>query len=200
MFGNAKAAGPFGKNAVSRAAQFGYICDMNRIFLPLLCAFAALFLLPACTPQTAAERAYFEEKEAERIEKSELKGKIEANSALKDKDIINIVASNAAPDQAGITEDWIKRQIGAIDGQVLFPQWKVQPRGGTKYSVQYMYTVIDEQNRLVHHGFQWEVDALIKTISPPHEMKTTQPSASAAPFVGDPKQRNRIREEEASIE
>jgi hypothetical protein len=170
---------------------------MRRIFMMLVCA-AAGFLAAACAPQTAAERAYFEQKEAERVEKVTLKNKL-TESTLKDSDIVNIVTSNAAPDNVGSTDDWLKREIGSISGQILFPRWKVFRHGNTKYEVQYYFSVIDDQNRIVKHGYQWQVDALVRLVSSPHEIKFTEQAQAAAP-AADTRAHHRIREEEASLE
>ncbi len=160
---------------------------------------AAVLTLAACAPQTAAERAYFEQKQEEIEAKQSLKNKL-IQTTLKDTDIINMVSSNAAPDSLGNTDDWIKRQIGSIEGQILFPRWKVLRHGETKYEVQYAFSVIDEQNRIVKRGYAWDVDAIIKVVTLPREMKfTEQAPVSIAPTI-DNKQRHRIRDEEASIE
>ena len=147
--------------------------------IALLCAAAAL-LAAGCAPQTAAERAYFEQKKAERDARDILRTQITDNS-LKDSDIVNLVVSNAAPDGNGINDDWIKRQIGQVDGQILFPRWKVMRHGQNKYDAQYSFSVIDAQNRLTKRGYQWDVDAMIKLVGPPREMEFSAQVNSAQP-------------------
>lgn len=170
------------------------------MFAPLqrLCLPFAVCLLAACEPQTAAERAYFEQKEAERLAKVTLKNQV-VESALKDSDIINLVASNAAPDKIGSTDDWLKRQIGTIEGQILFPRWKVLRHGNTRFEARYQFSVIDDQNRISKRGYQWEVDVLVKLVSPPRELVFAEQKPLAAPTV-DTRQSRRLRDEEASLE
>ena len=169
---------------------------MRKIFF-FLFPLAALALLPACAPQTAAERAYFEERQAEAEAKVTLKNKL-SESTLKDSDIVNMVSSNAAPDKLGDTDDWLKRQIGQVDGQILFPRWKVLRHGDTKYEVQYAFSVIDDQNRLIKRGYQWQVDALVKLVGQPRELTFAEQTPAHAPV--DHAQHRRISEEEAGIE
>lgn len=159
---------------------------------------AASALFAACAPQTAAERAYFEQKEAERQEKQDLKNKI-VESTFKDSDLIALVTSNAAPDSIGTTDDWLKRQIGAIEGQILFPRWKVLRHGNTRYDVQHLFSVIDAQNRIAKRGYQWQVDALVKSVSAPREMAFAEQRTVVAP-AADTKHGRRVRAEEASLE
>lgn len=162
-------------------------------------ASALTLLLVACAPQTAAERAYFEQKAAEQQERRDLKSRLTDNT-LKDTDIIGIVSSNAAPDNIGTIDDWLKRRVGEAEGQVLFPRWKVVRHGTSKYEVQYAYSVIDPQNRIVKRGYQWQVDTILKLVGNPRDIVyAEQPTASEAPSV-ELKQQRRIAGFEASLE
>lgn len=166
--------------------------------LPVLAGAVVIGLLAACAPQTAAERAYFEEKQAEKDARDSLRSKL-TESSLKDADIIGMVSSNAAPDAVGTMDDWLKRQLGQMDGQIMFPRWKVLRHGTTKYEVQYAFSIIDGQNHLAKRGYQWNVDAMIKQVGPPRELTFAEQSIPLAPSL-DKQQRRRIRDEESSLE
>lgn len=154
-------------------------------------------MLAACAPQTAAERAYFEQKQAERDARAALRTTL-TETSLKDGDIVNLVVSNAAPDSNGITDDWLKRQIGQIEGQILFPRWKVMRQGANKYDVQYSFSVIDGQNRLYKRGYQWNVDVMVKLVSLPRELKLSDAASVTAPTTVQ--ERRKAREQGFGLE
>lgn len=177
---------------------FGYSAVMHRllcILAPIM--LAAGFLLTACAPQTAAERAYFEQKKAERDARDSLRTTI-TDDSLKDADIVNMVISNAAPDGNGINDDWLKRQIGQVDGQILFPRWKVMRHGPNKYDAQYSFSIIDAQNRLSKRGYQWSVDAMVKLVGPPRELELAAPANSTRP--DDAQQREKTKDKGFGLE
>jgi hypothetical protein len=165
----------------------------------IIVALVLTLLAAACAPQTAAERAYFEQKAAEKQELRELKSKLN-DTTLKDSDIIGIVSSNAAPDGIGTIDDWLKRKVGEAEGQVLFPRWKVMRHGSTKFEVQHTFNVIDPQNRIIKRGYQWQVDTVVKLVGNPRDLVFAEQQATAETPAADLKQQRRTAGFEASLE
>lgn len=159
---------------------------------------AGIALLAACSPQSAAEKAFFDQREAEKEARDKLHKTLTDNS-LKDRDLVNMVASNAAPDGSGLMEDWIKRQIGQQEGQVMFPRWRVLRKGDKHFEVQYLFNVINADNRLLKKGYRWDLDASVKVVGSPVSMEM----ADKAIVIEGPQvtpQRRRQAEAEASLE
>ena len=171
---------------------------MRFLISSLVAAFAAL-LLNACAPQSAAERAYVEQKKAESAARQSLKMTL-SDASLKDSDVISAISSNAAPDSNGTTDDWLKRQLGQMDGQVLFPRWRVIRYGGDKYGAQYTFNVIDSTSRFSKHGYEWSYDAFVRRIGAPKEMTFAAEQQPQNANTTDTRQQDRILEEEASLE
>ena len=163
-----------------------------------LAAGMALLSFAGCSPQTAAEQAFYEQRAAEAEARDKLQ-KTLTDKSLKDRDLVNMVASNAAPDGAGIMDDWIKRQIGQVDGQVMFPRWRVVRKAESKYEVQYLFNVIDADNRLNKKGYHWDVDTSVKVVAAPMPMIFSEKTVSLAGPTATP-QRRRQAEAEASLE
>jgi hypothetical protein len=96
-------------------------------------------------------------------------------------------------------EDWIKRQIGQQEGQVMFPRWRVLRKGDSRFEVHYLFNVINADNRLLKKGYRWDLDASVKVVGPPVAMELAE---KAMPLEGPQTtpQRRRQAEAEASLE
>jgi hypothetical protein len=83
--------------------------------------------------------------------------------------LVALVQGSASP-EGGMTDAWLKKQLGQVKGETMFPQWSVERRGTSKYEVQFTYTLIDVDNRIVKRGFAWSVDAGLQLVGPPREI------------------------------
>lgn len=156
-----------------------------------------LFLgMAGCGYQTESERAYFDAKESERLTQLEQRNALVA--VVPDKDILEMVQEEAAPDGEGTVKDWVGRQANLTSGQVLFPRWQVMRRGANRYEVRFTYTLIDATNHLTRLGQTWNVDHALKIVGKPQALKLGDPQPQGRSFIQQ--QSRRIREEEDSLE
>lgn len=160
--------------------------------------FLAAFLLAACSPQSEREREYFRQKEAEKMEEETLK--LTIMESAKDTDVILMVKKAPAREGNIDTDTWVDKQIADVKGQVIFPRWEVTRRGSSKYEARYLYTLLDDQNKMTKRGWRWDVDVVVKMVSAPRDFveEDSQPVQVRKP---EAEQRmRRIREEERSLE
>jgi hypothetical protein len=160
-------------------------------------SFFACMLAAACAPQSEKERDYFRKKESERIEHETLT--LSVVESAKDIDVLMLVKQSPAPDGSMNTESWVDGQMGAIRGQVIFPRWEVSRRSSSKYEARYTYTLLNDENDMSKLGWRWDVDFMLKVVSPPREIqsKELQPRERSRETL---QQQRRIRKEERSLE
>ena len=181
------AAGPGYDAPVKSERQRGYRRGVFALILGLL---------SGCGYQTESEKAYFDAREAERLTQLEQRNALVA--VVPDKDILEMVQEEAAPDGDGTVKDWAGRQADRATGQVLFPRWQVMRRGANRYEVRYTYTLIDATNHLTRMGLSWSVDHALKLVGKPETLKLGDPQPQGRTFIQQ--QSRRIREEEDSLE
>ena len=92
---------------------------------------------------------------------------------------IQLVKESPAPDEQGTSEDWVRRQTERGRASVYFPLWKASPRGLSKFEVTYTCTVVDEQNVIQKMGYAWNVDLVLRMVTPPREMRPDELSSRA---------------------
>ena len=85
-------------------------------------------------------------------------------------EVLAMVKSYPSPEPQIDTETWLTKQLQDDPGQVMFPRWEVQKRGANKYEARFTYTHIGTDNRMVKKGLSWNVDAVLKVVSPPREL------------------------------
>lgn len=156
----------------------------------------APFLLAACGPTTEAERAYVQAREAERLEREEMRRTLVA--AIQDDEVLKMVQEKESPDGAGTMMDWLGRELQGLKGQTLFPRWQVTRRGSMKYDVRYTYTWIDPSERISTRGWMWTVDGGLRLVGEPHELAPVDTSPRARTISRQ--QGDRIRSAERSLE
>lgn len=165
----------------------------------LLRAAACLLLaggLAACGYQSESERAYFSVRESERQRLREQRDVIVA--AVPDKEVLDLVMEQPAPDEVGKTSDWVAREANAHDGQLFFPRWQVNRRGANRYEVRFTYTVINQTNHLLRRGYSWNVDSALKLVGAPVALVLNEAPRPGRTFTQQRAQR--IAEEEAALE
>lgn len=84
--------------------------------------------------------------------------------------VLGMVKSNPSPDPQIDTDTWLTKQLHDDPGQVMFPRWEVQKRAANKYEARFTYTYIGTDNRMVKKGLIWNVDAVLKVVSPPRAL------------------------------
>jgi hypothetical protein len=103
-----------------------------------------------------------------------------AGGVEQDAEAIRLVKESAAPDEQGTNEDWVRRQTEGERTSVYFPVWKASPRGLSKFEVTYSCTVVvDERNVIEKRGFAWNVDLVLRLVTPPREMRPDELSSRA---------------------
>jgi hypothetical protein len=109
--------------------------------------------------------------------------------------VVALVRASASQDGPGTMSDWLDRQLKAVTGQVMFPDWKAERRGATKFEVQYTFTLIDGANRIVKRGYAWTVDVPLSLVGPPRTI-----SPEYAPAAGQRHDTRRVLQEQSSLE
>ncbi len=164
--------------------------------LPTLAGAVLAALLLGCSPPTESERAYFEAREAERMEREEMKRTLTAT--LPDQELLELVQEQPSPNGVGTMRDWVNWKTSELKGQVLFPRWLVTRRGASKYEVRYSFTWIDPTNHITNRGFFWTVDGGLKLVSEARELQVVDQSPRARSF--SEQQQRRVRDESYSLE
>jgi hypothetical protein len=160
-------------------------------------AAAAGLWLAACAPQSEREREYFRQQEAERAERETLK--LAIVESAKDTDVIQMVKQSASMRANLDTGVWVDQQMAQIQGQVIFPRWEVVRRGSSKYEARYSYTLLDADNNMAKRGWRWDVDIMLKIVSPPRDI-VMEDSTHRKRSSETEMQQRRIVEEEKSLE
>jgi hypothetical protein len=117
---------------------------------------------------------------------------------IKDQEVLEMVLDSTLPDTHLTTRAWVEQESRTARGQIMFPNWTVTRRGHNRYEVRYVYTVIDEENRMGRKGYSWLVDVALRNVGPPREFTPADPHYKPRD-LGD-KQRKRAMTEEFSLE
>lgn len=120
--------------------------------------------LAGCAPPSDREREFFEERDMERQQREAFARSLE--SGAEEGEVLKLVQGSAAEDGEGTVEEWIVRQLGMIEGQVLFPRWEVRRRGASKYEVRYLCTVVADDHSVQKRGYSWNVDLVLRIVGP----------------------------------
>lgn len=164
-------------------------------------ACVAAFFAVACTPGDSRERASrtrTQDGEFLRPRDEESLRAVVQDGANND-EVMAMVKKNPSPDPQIDTDTWLTKQLHDDPGQVMFPRWEVQKRAANKYEARFTYTYIGTDNRMVKKGLIWNVDAVLKVVSPPRELAVESApdrSARREPTGGG----GRIRRAEAALE
>jgi hypothetical protein len=166
----------------------------RRFSIPWASGVAALLL--GCGMGTEQERAYFAARDAERMEREEMKRTLTAT--VPDGELLDLVRGQPSPNGVGTMMDWVNWRATELKGQVLFPRWQVTRRGSSKYEVRYSFTWIDTTNHISSRGFVWTVDGGLKLVGEPREMAAQDLAPRARSFTEQ--QERRVRDESYSLE
>ena len=82
-----------------------------------------------------------------------------------------MVQMSPAKEGDGTIADWVDRRLKELTGQLMFPRWQAERRGASKFEVQFTFTLIDEQNRIVKRGYAWSVDVPLNLVGPTRELE-----------------------------
>lgn len=133
--------------------------------LPLAAVAAAL---AACSPETDAERAYLEARQAELEQRENVKLALEGGT--EESTAVKLVKEAPGSDGAGTTEAWLERQLNVSRQSVLFPRWQAQRRGTGKYEVRFTCTLMGETGEITKKGYAWNADLILKLVTPAREL------------------------------
>ncbi len=159
-------------------------------------AVAALLLGAGCGYQSETERAFFQERDAERLQRQEQLQLVTA--AVPEEEVLGLVQDHEMADGSGAAGDWVIRQVNALGGQHLFPRWQVFRRGANRYEVRFTYTHLDASNTMTRRGYSWSVDAALKLVGEARELDAEE-QARPGRTLGR-REEDRIRQHEASLE
>ena len=172
---------------------------MGGIFLKPIRALALGCLFfggVGCGYYTESERAYYANREAERLQQQDQRNALVAT--LPNQEVLDLVYETDAPDGIGKTKGWATREVEALSGQVLFPQWLVARRGASRYEVRFTYTFIDATNKMARRGYAWTVDTALKLVDAPVPIVLSAPVQMGRNF--EEKNERRVQDEEESLE
>lgn len=162
---------------------------MILIAAPILCA------VTGCDPMTPQDRAFFDRRERSRSERESIMR--QASDGARPEDLFQLVKDSAAPDEQGLTADWLGRQLEALGGQVMFPRWTTTRRGSNKQDIQFDFVHIDESNNTRRMAYTWPVDVLTMRIGD-MRLDVIEQSASLDQSMME-QQNRRIREHEQTL-
>ena len=94
-----------------------------------------------------------------------------AASRISETGVVAMVQASPAKEKNGTLADWVGRRLKELTGQIMFPRWQAERRGANKFEVQFTFTLIDEQNRIVKRGYAWTVDVPLNLVGPTREIE-----------------------------
>lgn len=161
---------------------------------------AAALLLASCTPQEGENeyRRRRQDYDTTRSRGVDSLAEVVVDSA-KSEDVLKMVKEYQSPDAAINTDTWLARQLYGDPGQIMFERWDVQRRGASKYEARFTYTRVGGDNRMVKRGWSWNVDTVLKVVSPPRELAVDEQVGRSRRSASDDAAR-RVRAAEASLE
>lgn len=83
-------------------------------------------------------------------------------------------------DFEGSTAEWIANHREQNENTIMFPRWEGQRKGAHHFAVRYSHIEIDFDYNMEHVGYEWQVDTMLKQVSPPVPL-TQSEVESAAP-------------------
>ncbi len=160
-----------------------------------------LLALAACSPSDSYERVQrsrsFEGERALPRDEDSLR-EVVADS-VNTEDVLKLVKRYPAPQSDHDTETWLTKKLHDDPGRVMFPRWEVLRRGSSKYEARFTYTYIGEDNRMVKRGLTWNVDTVLKVVSPPRDLQDEAARTRGMRVESDAGER-RIRKAESALE
>lgn len=94
-----------------------------------------------------------------------------AASRISETGVVAMVQRSPAKEGDGTIADWVDRRLKELTGQLMFPRWQAERRGTSKFEVQFTFTLIDEENRIVKRGYAWSVDVPLSIVGPTRELE-----------------------------
>lgn len=94
-------------------------------------------------------------------------------------ELIEMVKNAPHGDGEQTTGEWLQELMDAELSGVMFEDWKVARRERGLSEIRFVYTAMDEQQKIVRHGFSWRVNALLGTVNPPRTLNFSDEEAAA---------------------
>ncbi|MFH0907636.1 MAG: hypothetical protein V1929_02600 [bacterium] len=94
-----------------------------------------------------------------------------AGDRISETGVVAMVQMSSAKEGDGTMGDWVDRRLKELTGQLMFPRWQAERRGASKFEVQFTFTLIDEENRIVKRGYAWSVDVPLNLVGPTRELE-----------------------------
>ncbi|NCC53464.1 MAG: hypothetical protein EOM20_19940 [Spartobacteria bacterium] len=101
---------------------------------------------------------------------ADVPGAERARTVHSDDEALELVKQGPAQNSDLTNAEWAKRLSGSEEGQVIFPQWKVQRKGTHQYEVRYTYTVLEPDHVINKKGVSWTADLVLRIVGPPREL------------------------------
>jgi len=150
-------------------------------------------LAAGCTPMTEQEKAYHDQQREQRVQREALIQALQGGTPAEH--AIGKVKDSPAPEGGeGTMEEWVVRTVHSQDRSVLYPRWTAHPLAAGAFEVQYTYTVLKDDYKMVKGGYAWSIDPLLEAVQGPRrmegdEMETDRPGREVSA------QRQRSRED-----
>jgi len=85
-------------------------------------------------------------------------------------ELIEMVKNVPHGDGENTTGEWLQELMDAEPSGVMFEDWKVARRKQGLSEVRFVYTAMDESQKIVRHGFSWRVNGMLGTVNPPRTL------------------------------
>lgn len=168
------------------------ICVYFRDFQRVACIFFMVSMIMAsisCSPMTEQEEEFFQQRKERREQQEMISTVLEGST--RQAEAMTMVKEQEAPDKRGTVEEWLERAILIPGAKIMFPRWKVLPRGKDKYEVRFEYTAMKEGFEIEKRGYSWNVDLVLKIVSPYRELELDAPGRSLDRSEASQQQRRR---------
>lgn len=150
----------------------------------ILAGWWVLALLFGCSPVSDSERAYLEQRKAERTKEEALANTLE--NGVEDSEIIDMVKDSSSPREGMKTSEWTEDMVSRYPGDVMFERWNAVRQGQEKYRVEFTCTVMGENNMISKQGWFWTVNQVLKLISPPQEISKEDKERQRSRYQREP--------------
>lgn len=105
------------------------------------------------------------------------------------------MVKEAVDEEDGVTyEVWTEKQLAAERGNILFREWSVMPRGGTRYEVRFICTLLQDDSTRLQHGYSWSVDELLNVVGAPRVLNFPGSTRTTTPL--DIERRRRVLQDQ----
>lgn len=144
----------------------------------VFCLLAGLGVLglSGCGDADQYSKEFFAERDEHRRERE--KRLWEEGDKLKSDEVIALVRQARTGSGGDAIDDWLKSELKALPGQVLFPRWTSKRRGATVFEVLFEAIRITPENAIYRISVLWSIDVLTRKVSEPEWVEVLDEVAS----------------------